>query len=801
MCTIDGYPESANFRRIDRGRRLDLLPDGRRACRNCSCDNRPLRPFDSCLGCLPQQFLSDNDPLVTLNLPENVELKTLVDYVSQRLGINVIYDESLAGQKVTLKIPTPIPRSSLMGLLDSALRAKGFTLADGDQPGWKRVAPAVNLASIAQPTTRPETTSGDISAVVRVFSLKNADATRVDQSIKPFLTQPGGSSAAIPEQGLLIVTDYATNMKRLEDLVRLIDVPRPDVVIQFVPILNTDATQLSQELTAVLAAQSDARSSGAPGASPTSDKVEVSADSRTNRIALVGTSQRVASVVQLINSMDQKPTAETHAYAFSYAAPDRLDKLMRDLLGPEGKRIYSSAIDRDGGLLVVTAPPDVQARVQTLKIAMDHPATEDRSPVRFYKLSNATAADVLDTIRGIEGDTGDSEGDQGGGGGGGGGSAHSSFPLIAIPSGESASPPLAAGAAPPNSGSGASLLPLPSGAGLSPQNANEPAGQSSSTDHSQGRIQSVHTRFGTVTADVNTNSIIVVGDPQQQQFYAQMIPVLDKRRPQVLIEATIVSLDTSHNFQFGVEIGVDSQSGVNKILNFSSFGLSTVNATNGQLAITPGTGFNGTILNSSVASAVIHALASDSRARVLSSPRLLVNDNADGTLNSTDNIPYTSINASNTVSTTSLGGTVSAGTIIKVTPHISEADHLALHYDVTLSSFTGTSSNGLPPPTKQNELASDVTIPDGDTIVVGGLNTSNRTFTRDAIPILGEIPILQYLFSNRTVATDNATLFVFIRPIILRDDEFRDLKFLSERDVGRASLPGDFPASEPLAIR
>jgi general secretion pathway protein D len=744
-----------------------------------------------------------SDPLITLNLPEDVELKTLVDYVSQRLGFNVIYDDSINNLRVTLKIPTPIPRSSLIGLLDSALRAKGFTLADGEQPGWKRVAASVNLAAIAQPTTQP----GGISAVVRVFSLKSADATRVDQTIKPFLTQPGGSSSAIPEQGLLIVTDYASNMKRLEDLVRLIDVPGPDVVIQFVPIVNTDATQLATELAAVLAAQNQASSTAASGTALPADKVEVSADARTNRIALVGTPQRVAEVVQLIHSMDQKPSAQTRAYALTYASPERLDKLVRDLLGPDGRRIYSSAIDRDGGLLVVTAPPDVQARVQTLKTAMDHPQTEDRSPIRFYKLDNATAADVLDTIRGIEGENDDNDSDQSQGPP----SQHNSLmsPISANGPGGNSQPVsangqaggFATGIAPLGGSAGGSLLPAPTGAGLVPQAPSESSAQTSSADRGQSRIQSVHTRFGTVTADVNTNSIIVVGDPQQQQFYAQLIPVLDKRRPQVLIEATIVSLNTSHNFNFGVEIGVDSQSGATKLLNFSSFGLSTVNATNGQLAITPGTGFNGTILNSSVASAVLQALAADSRARVLSSPRLLVNDNADGTLNSTDNIPYSSINASNTVSTTSLGGTVSAGTIIKVTPHISEGDHLSLHYDVTLSSFNGTASNGLPPPTLQNELSSDVTIPDGDTIVVGGLKTSNRTYTRNAIPILGELPIIQYLFSDRQIASADTTLFVFIRPIILRDDEFRDLKFQSERDVRQASLPGDYPSSEPLAIR
>ena len=58
-----------------------------------------------------------------------------------------------------------------------------------------------------------------------------------------------------------------------------------------------------------------------------------------------------------------------------------------------------------------------------------------------------------------------------------------------------------------------------------------------------------------MTADPNTNSIIVIAPPDVQRLYEQLIRTLDKRRPQVLIECTIVTLDTTDNFQLGVEIG------------------------------------------------------------------------------------------------------------------------------------------------------------------------------------------------------------------------------------------------------
>ena len=131
-----------------------------------------------------------------------------------------------------------------------------------------------------------------------------------------------------------------------------------------------------------------------------------------------------------------------------------------------------------------------------------------------------------------------------------------------------------------------------------------------------------------------------------------------------------------------------------------------------------------------------------------------MNDNNLGTLNSLSEFPYASVNASNTVATTSFGDYAQAGTEITVTPHISESDYLQLEYSVSLSSFTGSpvtqGGTTLPPPRKSDTVQSQVTIPDGATIIVGGLNQRNFTYTKDAVPILGQIPLLEYLFSNRT---------------------------------------------------
>ena len=94
-----------------------------------------------------------------------------------------------------------------------------------------------------------------------------------------------------------------------------------------------------------------------------------------------------------------------------------------------------------------------------------------------------------------------------------------------------------------------------------------------------------------------------------------------------------------------------------------------------------------------------------------------------------------------------------------------------------------------------------MTIPDGFTIVVGGLSTRNLTDTFDSVPFINQVPIVKYLFGAQSKTTTDRTLFVFIRPVILRDDKFADLMYLSDRAVGAAQRPGDLPASEPIPLR
>jgi type II secretory pathway component GspD/PulD (secretin) len=249
-----------------------------------------------------------------------------------------------------------------------------------------------------------------------------------------------------------------------------------------------------------------------------------------------------------------------------------------------------------------------------------------------------------------------------------------------------------------------------------------------------------------------------------------------------------------------VELAGANERDAQRFLVFSSFGLSLTDLATGAPTLAPGAGFNGVLIDPGTVHVVVRALASSGRSRIVSAPRILVNDNGTGTLSSVAEAPFTSVNASQTVATTSFAGYASAGTTVSVTPHIAEGDHLQLDYSVTLNSFTGTGAQGVPPPRQTDTINSKVTVPDGYAVVIGGLTRTDLGQTVSKVPILGDIPGLKYLFSSRSETSARTTLVVFLRPVILRDDRFEDLKYLSAGDLEAAGQPPNLPRSDPMLM-
>lgn len=738
------------------------------------------------------------DAPVTMDFPaEGIELRTLADIVTKRLGIPILYDESIVGKRVIIRVPRDVPESALLGVLNSALRMKQMALVDAEQPGFKQIVAVQNLAAVARPIANAEGADpGEV--VAQVIALKNADAARIVEAIRPLLTQPGGNAQPVQGQKAVIVSDYASVVRRAEALAKTLDTSGPAFDVQFVPLKHADASTVVSVVTQILTTR-EAAQWGAAQALP----VQLSADERVNQIIVLSPPDRTKEVVDLIKGLDKPLDLQTKVYRLRSVSPDKVDKLMKGLLGQGAKRGYQSSVDADSQTLVAAATPEVHAQIASVIRELDVPISEVQSPVRFYKLKNTKAADVLATLQSLYGEA--SEGSRDETGETSDGSSNLDTPRAATIRNVRPRRPLGDMETSPGPSS-AVTEPLRTVTGLPPadERGMQPVARTAEAAAAAGdeQVTGVRAPGATVTADIHTNSIIVIAPPAVQQLYADLITRLDTRRPQVQVECTIVTLDTSDNFSLGVDIASQGGFGDNRILTFSSFGVSTLDPTDASLR--PGQGRGGTfaVLSPGGVDIVLRALATHSRSRLVSAPQILVNDNGRGKLQSVAQEPYVEILDTNTTqSRTGLGGQAQAGTTISVEPHISEDDYLQLAYSIELSSFTGTARSGLPPPSLKNTIDSTVTIPDGYTIVVGGLSVKDVRDTRDSIPGIDRIPVLRDLFGTQTRSTRDSTLFVFIRPTILRDDKFGDLKFLSDHKAHQSGLPPQFPSSGPIPLQ
>jgi len=501
-------------------------------------------------------------------------------------------------------------------------------------------------------------------------------------------------------------------------------------------------------------------------------------DAESNLLIVTASEDIHQRVKSLQEEFDVPPGTKTVTYQFRYVPPRRIDRLVQELTEDRrAKSLYKSTIDEESGLMIVTALPETHERIASLREQLDVVESDpEQSFVRFYKLTNTTASRVMATIQSL----GVSEAGPAG---------------LVLPT-----PGTAADLRPKEPFTGPNTPPGPPGRELPKPPAYTPSTPPATRP---ARARPANPNQGArVIADENTNTIIVVGPPALQKVYKQLVSMLDKRRPQVMVEMTLVTLDTSNNFSLGVELSRQKGlGGDDSMLVFSSFGLGTVDQATGIIGLPePGLGFNGVVISPGTVNVVLRALAGCGRGKVLAAPKVLVNDNATASLSSVSEAPFTSVNASDTVSTTSFAGYASAGTTLAVTPHISEGEHVLLQYSITLNSFTDEGGGGIPPPRQTNTVDSEVTVPDGYAVIVGGLSRQDESETITKIPLLGDLPYVKHLFRLITRNRSQNTLFVFLRPVILRDDAFADLKYLSRAELRRAEQPPNLPQSCPVLM-
>ena len=272
---------------------------------------------------------------------EGVELKTLVEIVMKRLHTPILYDESILNKRVIIRVPVNTPESALPDILASALKMKQMALVDSEIPGWKQVVSAQNLVAVAKPLAPGEKGEPGV-AVTQVLTFKHADPTRFIEALRPLLTQPGGNALALPAQKMLIITDYPMALKRVNEMAALLDTEGAPVDVQFVLLKQAEATAVAPIASALVTAKEQSQGGGPTGG------VVITADERINQVIVVAPLERMKEVLALIKGLDQSIDLQTKVYRLKTLTPERLDKLVKNLLGPGAtKRAYQATPDRE----------------------------------------------------------------------------------------------------------------------------------------------------------------------------------------------------------------------------------------------------------------------------------------------------------------------------------------------------------------------------------------------------------------------------------------------------------------------
>ncbi|MDD5134776.1 MAG: secretin N-terminal domain-containing protein [Phycisphaerae bacterium] len=704
---------------------------------------------------MPVIDIPNGDELLTLDLPEKMEVVSLIDLVGKYLNLNYLYDETKVAGSVTIKVQDRLRVRELYDLLESVLKFRGFVMS--------RKGDLVTIVPMAEALDQDPTFSGDVQAgdviVTKVFHLQyiSTDAARnLLMSMKL-----GSSITPIPETGTLVITEYAFRIQRIEDLLTLVDVPGPPkefklrvlkytLAESLVPKIQVLAVQLGTvnitvgSMAAAQPAVADPRRRTRRPATPqpqpqdasTKTGVFVDFDKRTNRVMMIGLTDEIAAVDQIIDSLDvpQQDLRVISEYEMQFVDIDSVVTALKDLGiidsavatgGKSGSRAQpaqpgqpprpagvntgdetATSLDQPQVVmltttnsLLVNATPEQHLQISKIISYVDREPAQNAIPYRIYRLENQepeALAEVLNNL--IEKTVKDKE----------------------------------------------------------------------------GKIQQtikIQEDNIAIVPDKNTFSLIVYASKKNQEWIGSLIQTLDTRRPQVLIDVSLVEITRNDAFQFDLDMVANAKGLVTDNLVLKPSYLSAIGG-NREASFVGGTtkGF----YSADKIQALLTLVNTNGYGRVLAQPKVLVNDNEEGSISTTsqrfvkEESQSASGSSGDVISKAISWKAYDAKIELKIKPQISEGDLLRLEVEMLREDFGTKEEPNAPPPKTTSNVTTVVTVPDGSTIILGGLNKLDQSKTSGKTPLLGDIPLVGGLFKKIDNSNDEQRLYIFVKANILR---------------------------------
>lgn len=324
-----------------------------------------------------------------------------------------------------------------------------------------------------------------------------------------------------------------------------------------------------------------------------------------------------------------------------------------------------------------------------------------------------------------------------------------------------------------------------------------PAAPGASAELFQGEIK--------ITADKSTNSLLIIANQNDYKNLVKVIEKLDVRRRQVFVEAVImeVSLDKRKSAGLAFNAGMGMEYDGQKFPVFAGTMLGGLNSLvlepsslaqlGGFVSGAQGPPVEGVELGGATKislpsfGVILRALQANSDVNVLSTPHILTTDNEDAEILVGQNIPYqagftSSLGGANLTSWTPIVSIQRQDVALKmkIKPQINQSDYVKLNIEQEVSEVAGTDPV-LGPTTTKRSAKTVVVVKDQQTVAIGGLMRDNQSVSVSKVPILGDIPIIGWLFKNKETKTTKTNLLLFLTPYIISDKE--DFRRIFERKM------------------
>lgn len=677
------------------------------------------------------------DP-VTLNFM-NADIEAVARTMATITGRNVVVDPRVKGT-MNLSTDQPVPPSVAYSQFIAALRMQGFTVVDA--AGLDKVVPEADAKLQSSPVSVSEGGDGGLPGgsqiVTQIFRLNHESANNLVPVLRPLIS-PNNTINANPGTNSLVITDYADNLRRLARVIAAMDVSNATDV-EVIPLRHAIASDLAPLVSRLVEPGSSAAGAAAPAAGQAADssyRTTLMAEPRSNALVVrASNAARMNLIRSLVARLDQPPAPGSSAAS--------------------------------GNIHVVY-------------------------------LKNADAVKLAATLRaaiaaGNVGGTGtQGSGSQPGSGSPSLGTMQTSFGSSASSSGSSGSSSI--------SGFGGSST---GGGNLNQGNSNQPS--------TGGQIQ----------ADPSTNSLIISApEPQYRQLRA-VIDRLDGRRAQVLVESLIVEVNAEKAAEFGIQwsallggknlaaLGTNFSVGGRNIFSIAP-GLinGSGTTTTGQTAL-PSTGGNlGYIYQkngNNVLGFLARFLETNTDGNILSTPNLLTLDNEEARIIIGENVPFVTGSYTNATSTGS--GTVNpfqtyerqdVGLTLRVRPQINENGTVKMViYQESSAVKSGTESAASGPTTTKRAIESTVLVDDGSIVVLGGLLQDQYGGNQEKVPGVGDIPFFGNLFKSEARSRRKTNLMVFLRPVVVRDNQSAETLSMDRYDLMRVGQQQAQPQESSL---